>query len=37
MDKYADRLDAAASHATGKAKTRPNDDEDDGDIAESGS
>ena len=28
MDKYADRLDDAAA-ATGKAKTRPDDEEDD--------
>jgi len=29
MDKYADRLDDAATDATGKAKTRPEDEEDD--------
>jgi hypothetical protein len=31
MDKYADRLDDAAGDATGKAKTRPDDEEDDPD------
>ena len=31
MDKYADRLDDAAADATGKAKIRPDDEEDDPD------
>jgi hypothetical protein len=31
MDKYADRLGDAAEDATGKAKTRPDDEEDDPD------
>ncbi len=34
---YADRLDDAAADATSKAKTRPNDAKDEGDITESGS
>jgi len=37
MDKYADRLDDAAADATGKAKTRPDDDEGEDDTGESGS
>jgi integrase len=37
MDKYAARLDDAAADATGKAKIRPNDAEDESDTTESGS
>ena len=37
MDKYADRLGDAATNATGKAKIRPDDAEDEGDTTESGS
>src|SRR5262249_52040278 len=37
LDKYADRLDDAAADATGKAKTRPDDNTDEDDAAGSGS
>lgn len=37
MDKYADRLGDAAADATGKAKIRPNDAEDEDGTTESGS
>ena len=37
MDKHADRLGDAATNATGKAKIRPDDAEDEGDTTESGS